>query len=76
MTATAKKEKQKCYSSKLTAEQNAAFHRYESVSGFEPFGFEDFEAGLITARELWRQNEEFIFDIYSQVQNISYPTDD
>ena len=66
----------KTYSKKLTARQNAALDSYESVTGFSPIGLEDFEAGEISARELWQRNYMFIFDLWCTVQNISFPTDD
>lgn len=61
------------YSAKLTPEQNAALARYESVCGIEPFGLEEFEAGEISAYQLWRKNCCWLEDVWATVQNINFP---
>lgn len=61
------------YSAKLTPEQNAAMARYESLCGNEPFGFEAFEAGELTAYQLWQQNVKWLEDVLSEVSNTHFP---
>lgn len=63
----------KIYSAKLTPEQNDALHRYESVCGMEPLGLEEFEAGEITAYQMWRMNCRWLEDVWATVQNINFP---
>lgn len=64
------------YSSKLTAEQNAACQKAQAVFGLPPVGLEDLDAGLLTPREFWRMNVTVAFDIYTTIQNINFPVED
>jgi hypothetical protein len=73
MTKSAKK---RIYSSKLTPEQNEALHHYEALCGMEPLGIDAFESGEISAAELWNQNLRWIHDVFSDIQNINFPSDD
>ncbi|MEE1688334.1 hypothetical protein, partial [Pseudomonas aeruginosa] len=43
----------KCYSQRLSAEQNAALEQFQALTGSPPMLLEAFEAGEITAEELW-----------------------
>lgn len=45
----------KIYSLRLSAEQNAAFERFEALTSCEPFGIHEFERGEMSARELWEK---------------------
>lgn len=63
----------KIYSAKLTPQQNAGLARYESLSGFEPIGIEEFEAGEITAYQLWRKNVIWLENVLDEVINTPFP---
>lgn len=67
------KKAPKIYSKKLSAEQNDALERYESLCGLEPFGINDFETGEITAYQLWQQNVFALQSILADVSNINFP---
>lgn len=73
MTKSATK---RIYSSKLTPEQNEALHSYQALCGMEPLGIDDFEAGEISADELWNQNLRWIHDVFSDISSISFPSSD
>ena len=63
----------KLYSNRLTNGQNAALAKFEQVTGIEPFGIEDFEAGRMTAYELWQTNVNWLQGVWATVQNIDFP---
>nr|WP_228857662.1 hypothetical protein [Pseudomonas syringae] len=63
----------KVYSDKLTPEQNAALARFEQVCGMDPIELEAFEAGEITAYQLWRANIGWLESVWGEVQNIEFP---
>ena len=62
------------YSVKLTAEQNAALARYEAICGMEPIELEEFEAGELSAYQLWQNNLAWLESMLQDVQNIHFPT--
>ncbi|MBA1280263.1 hypothetical protein [Stutzerimonas stutzeri] len=67
------KQTPKIYSAKLSPAQNAALERYESVCGMEPFGIDEFDAGEISAYQLWRKNLSWLESVWGDVQNIHFP---
>lgn len=66
-------ESMKVYSTQLTAEQNTALARYESLTGIEPFGVEEFEAGEWPAHRLWQENVSWLESVLADVVNIHFP---
>ncbi len=46
----------KVYSPGLTAEQNAAFERFEALTSCEPFGIHEFERGEMSARTVGKEH--------------------
>lgn len=64
------------YSQKLTAHQNAVLEKFENMTGQPPIGLEEFEAGELTARELWQQQVAWVEGIYSDVINFKFLSDD
>lgn len=64
----------KIYSAKLTPEQNAALARYEGLCGFEPIGIEEFEAGELSAYQMWQKNVKWLEDVLADVVNTPFPT--
>lgn len=65
----------KCYSAKLTAEQNAACAKIEEVTGLPPSNLKDLDAGTLSPKEFWRLNLMLAHDIYSAVERIDFPVD-
>jgi hypothetical protein len=65
----------KVYSPGLTAEQNAAFERFEALTSCEPFGMQEFERGEISGRELWEKNIAWIVGVANDAQQIPFPGD-
>lgn len=63
----------KIYSEKLTAEENAVLERYESITGMEPCSIEDFEAGHISKKDLWRHQVAWIEGVCAEVVNMGFP---
>lgn len=46
----------KIYSLRLSAEQNAAFERFEALTSCEPFGIHEFERGEMSARTVEKEH--------------------
>ncbi|HGT3435234.1 hypothetical protein [Pseudomonas aeruginosa] len=65
----------KCYSQRLSAEQNAALEQFQALTGSPPLMLEAFEAGEITAEELWRQHVAWVESVCADVSNIRFPAD-
>ncbi|MFO7117640.1 hypothetical protein P3C84_16580 [Pseudomonas aeruginosa] len=65
----------KCYSQRLSAEQNAALEQFQALTGSPPMLLEAFEAGEITAEELWRQHVAWVESVCADVSNIRFPAD-
>ncbi|EPF1840125.1 TPA: hypothetical protein SMN75_005910 [Pseudomonas aeruginosa] len=65
----------KCYSQRLSAEQNAALEQFQALTGSPPMMLEAFEAGEITAEELWRQHVAWVESVCADVSNIRFPAD-
>jgi len=63
----------KIYSLRLSAEQNAAFERFEALTSCEPFGIHEFERGEMSARELWEKNIAWIVGVANDAQQIRFP---
>ncbi len=63
----------KIYSLRLSAEQNAAFERFEALTSCEPFGMQEFERGEMSARELWEKNIAWIVGVANDAQQIRFP---
>jgi hypothetical protein len=58
------------YATKLTNKQRKALEDYEAITGFEPTHQEALDSGEMNFDEVWAVNEDFIFSMYSSVQNI------
>lgn len=65
----------KCYSQRLSAEQNAALEQFQALTGSPPMLLEAFEAGEITAEELWRQHVAWVESVCADVSNIRFTAD-
>ena len=63
----------KIYSLRLSAEQNAAFERFEALTSCEPFGMQEFERGEMSARELWEKNIAWIVGVANDAQQTRFP---
>lgn len=61
------------YSTKLTAEQKAAFDKFESVTSFPPFGIAEIESGEKTAGQVWRENVQWLEDVANMASKINFP---
>lgn len=58
------------YAKKLNAAQRNAMAKYEGLSGFEPMGQDDFDAGRITFEEMWQKNVRWLESLMADVTNI------
>lgn len=58
------------FANKLTEKQRKALEDYEAITGFEPMHQEALDSGEMSFDEVWSANEDFIFSMYSSVQNI------
>jgi hypothetical protein len=48
------------YAKKLTRPQRIALETYEQISGYEPMGQDDFDAGRLNFREMCDLNEQWL----------------
>lgn len=62
------------YGERFTKRQREALEEYEALSGFEPMLQDDFDAGAIGFRDLWKKNVSWLEDVVAGVSNIN--TDD
>jgi hypothetical protein len=60
----------KVYARRLNSAQRRMLNEYIALTGFEPLGQEDLDAGEITFKELWDKNVEWLRDLATDVQNI------
>ena len=58
------------YAKNLTDKQRKALEDYEAITGFEPTHQEALDNGEMNFDEVWTANENFLFSMYSTVQNI------
>lgn len=65
--------KPRTYSRKLTLGQNEALASFEGLTSCAPLGIEDFEAGHITAVNLWHKNFEWLVGVANGAQKIQFP---
>lgn len=67
-----KTRKPTIYSKKLTAQQNAVLAKFENLTGQQPIGLEEFEAGELTAAELWEQQVGWVEGVCADVVNMQF----
>ncbi|MHC8346736.1 hypothetical protein [Pseudomonas sp. RT6P73] len=60
------------YSNKLTAQQNAVLAKFETLTGQWPIALEAFEAGELTAAELWRKQVAWVIGVCADVVNMPF----
>jgi hypothetical protein len=58
------------YAKRLNGRQRKALKAFEALTGWEPIGQEDYDAGEYDFAELWAMNVKLLYDTYSDVVNI------
>ena len=56
---------------RLNGKQKAAIDRFEGTCGLEFMYIDEIDSGRMKFKEAWQANEQIIFGIYAEIQNIN-----